>query len=332
MNKSVFYVASFIMTALVLGSCDKEDGKLNADTPQEKVVYSYNLDLDVKYNKRPLTAQTRAFVVDIEKEKAYTVISDTDKIVLYNQTKNVFACDTLGNCIYLKPIIEKGLVEYFHLRQEIMFCRFENGEWQSIQVDPDDKYCIYYQINGVNTKNPSKSAFDFSGQTGKVSDYSNYDFYMSDYFGLSLDAGNKLSGNDIVGLGFLTSKVVLKFKYKWESGDTVTVPASVHDIMVLTSYETLVDCLYPFDGQIHTSPLFVDGLDEDGNLYLTTMFDYTNMDPAKHDKLFVDLYGFDAAGNEVYFWGVIEQPEAGFTSSNIYVREMELKEAQPNLS
>ena len=333
MKKIAIYGVSVMMAALVLGSCSKEDENLTDDTPREKVVYSYNLDMEAQFKKHETeTSQTRAFVLKLDKKDAYTIISDTDKVVLYNQTKNVFACDTLGNCIYLRPENDKGVLEFFHLRHEIMFCRYENGEWQSVQVEPDDEYCIYYQINGVNTKEPAKSMFLFTGQTGKKKGYSDYDFYMSDSFSLSLGDDNKLTCSDIVVIDGLTSKVVIMPKFKWISGDTVTAPVQITDIMLLTTYETLVESICPIDGRTYTHPLHFGGLDEDGYLYFTIVCDYTNMDPDRRDRLFIELTGIDADGNEVYFWGIVEHPKIGFEPSCIYVREITLKETGPNVT
>jgi hypothetical protein len=325
MKKIAIYGASLMLAVLALVSCEKENGV----SPQENV-YSYNLDLELDFTcELPQTVATRGFISDVDNMVAKTEIADTDRIVLFNSTKNVFACDIQGNPIYLKPIIEKGNNKTFFIREQVTFCRFVDGKWESVQVEADDRYDIFYQINSVDTKDPSKSLFLLQGQTGTRLGLSDFDFFRAGYKKLALDDENNLSGMGVIDLHGMTSKVVLKFKYRWESGDTVTVPASISKIMVLTTWETLAESYAPVAGKLQTNPLVVAGVDpDDGYCYISTIFDYSFLSRDKHDKLFIDMECVDAQGQQVWFMGHMDQPERGFEPGCVYVHEMELQEGQ----
>jgi hypothetical protein len=325
MKKIAIYSASLMLAVLALVSCEKENGV----SPQENL-YSYNLDLELDFTyELPQTAATRGFISDVDNMVAYTEISDTDRIVLFNSTKNVFACDIQGNPIYLKPIYEKGNNKTFFIREQVTFCRFVDGKWEPVQVEADDRYDIFYQINSVDTKDPSKSLFQLQGQTGTRLGMSDFDFFLAGYNKLALDDENNLSGTGVINLRGMTSKVVLKFKYRWESGDTVTAPASISQITVLTTWETLAESYAPVAGELQINPLVVAGVDpDDGYCYISTIFDYSFLSRDKHDKLFIQMECVDAQGQQVWFMGRMDQPERGFEPGCIYVREMELQEGQ----
>ena len=309
---------------VVLGSCDKDK---DVDPTPAKPVYRYDLDVKVSFSSQETDTvkNTKGFVLKLDKRVARSEIADTDVIVLYNQTKGVFACDSVGNCIYLEPIIRKGLVEYFTIKQDVTFYRYtDGGEWESVKVDPTDKYSVYYQINDVCTQEPAKSSLSLALQTGDFSDLGRLNQYIARDVTLSME-DNRLYNDDPIALEPKTAVVVLNFKYLSRDGDSVAAPVSVHKVTVLTTHETLVGKYYTVVDSLATSLLHTAGLDKDGRLYLTVMSDFRYIPSNVRDYLFVEMLGTDADGNLVGFRGRIDQPERGFEKGCIYVRDMDVR-------
>lgn len=322
-NLSVF-VTLLLASVFVLGSCDKEQ----VDDPNPaKPIYYYSLSLSVTSSLAE-DPETKTFIFDQDSMEVYTVFTDSDCIVLYNNTKGVFACDTAGNCIYLKPSVNDNPDWLFIDQDSVTFCKYNESadNWESVKVDPTDKYSVYYQINNINTKEPAKSSFSFRNQVGDASDMSDLDFYQATDVTLSMD-GNRLF-SDEVSLEPLTSKMYISFKYVNRDGDSIAAPVSVEDIMVLTTYETLVGYYYPTKDHYETLPVLATSLDDNGCLMITILTYYHPLLPEDTiDRIFVEMQGLDADGHLVEFLGRIEQPKGGYGRGYFWEIEMVLVES-----
>ena len=308
-NLSVF-VTLLLTSVFVLGSCDKEQ----VDDPNPaKPIYYYSLSLSVTYSPDE-DPETKTFIFDLDSLVAYTIPTDSDRIVLYNNTKGVFACDTAGNCIYLKPFVKDDNLDWLFIDQDsVTFCKYNESadNWESVKVDPTDKYSVYYQINNIDTKEPAKSSFSFRNQVGDASDMSDLDFFQATDVTLSMD-GNRLFCDE-VSLEPLTTKMCISFKYVNRDGDSIAAPVSVEDIMVLTTYETLVGDYYPTRDHYETLPVLATSLDDNGCLMITILTYYHPLLPEDTiDRIFVEMQGLDADGHLVEFLGHIEQPKGGY--------------------
>lgn len=321
-NLSVF-VTLLLASVFVLGSCDKEQ----VDDPNPaKPIYYYSLSLSVTSSLAE-DPETKTFIFDQDSLEVYTVFTDSDRIVLYNNTKGVFACDTAGNCIYLKPSVNDNPDWLFIDQDSVTFCKYNESadNWESVKVDPTDKYSVYYQINNINTKEPAKSSFSFRNQVGDASDMSDLDFYQATDVTLSMD-GNRLF-SDEVSLEPLTSKMYISFKYVNRDGDSIAAPVSVEDIMVLTTYETLVGYYYPTRDHYETLPVLATSLDDNGCLMITILTYYHPLLPEDTiDRIFVEMQGLDADGHLVEFLGREEQPKGGYEPGYFWEIEMVLVE------
>ena len=321
-NLSVF-VTLLLASVFVLGSCDKEQ----VDDPNPaKPIYYYSLSLSVTSSLAE-DPETKTFIFDQDSLEVYTVFTDSDRIVLYNNTKGVFACDTAGNCIYLKPSVNDNPDWLFIDQDSVTFCKYNESadNWESVKVDPTDKYSVYYQINNINTKEPAKSSFSFRNQVGDASDMSDLDFYQATDVTLSMD-GNRLF-SDEVSLEPLTSKMYISFKYVNRDSDSIAAPVSVEDIMVLTTYETLVGDYYPTKDHYETLPVLATSLDDNGCLMITILTYYHPLLPEDTiDRIFVEMQGLDADGHLVEFLGREEQPKGGYEPGYFWEIEMVLVE------
>lgn len=310
MKKVLFVIASITFG---LCACNKVEVP-STETPEAPVVV-YHMSIPASFD-----AQTKGVTFDVDGIHISTQFETTDKIYVYNETKDAFARDASDsyNLQALSPSAISGSKTSCALTGDLTF--FDDND-DPVTVEVGDTYSLFYQMNEPNTY--SNPVFDYTLQDASSSSASDCDFAMVQNVAMTLDGGT-LSVPEGVVFSNMQSMFRQNLSFTGEDTNPVT-PLGFTNLIVSTRNKTLVPYTFfyassnSFD---YNREIFsIEDPDiTDGNVFLSLKFEYDGEYPCAEDKLV--LYVRDNVGNT--YRGIKNAPSSGFAMSKYYHGNMSL--------
>ena len=331
MKKLSVFCVLFLTALLALGSCDTE--KLNGDTPtpqpqpEEEDTFSVYLDIklvlgDAVMTKSALTWRPVGIDADFK---------STDRLYLYNETRDAFACDESGKRIRLSPkyVIPDG--DSCTLAGGLTFRHNVNGVMEKVAPGPDDTYSIFYGINTVDVYRTNECCFSYTNQNQTLQ--SAEKFYCAESSGIKFQLKDrKLTRDEPIVLHPLQSVLCLSVTYLNADGDKV-VPVKFKGGIINSTNHTLTNHYYPTrDKNRYTHGQISFNMNDKSNpdtLLFVLPFAYDESHSAQDDKVRVTVtveQKVDGKNTYVDYEGVMDAPEDGFYNGRLYMGDITLQE------
>ena len=336
MKKLSVFCVLFLTALLALGSCDTE--KLNGGTPtpqpqpEEEDTFSVYLDIklvlgDAVMTKSALTWRPVGIDADFK---------STDRLYLYNETRDAFACDSVGERLCLFPwyVIPDG--DSCTLAGGLTFRHNVNGVMEKVAPGPDDTYSIFYGINTVDVYRTDECCFSYVDQKETLKSAEN--FYCAESRGVKFQLKDrKLTREEPVVLHPLQSVLCQRVTYLNAAGDTV-VPVKFKGGIVNSTNHTLASRYYPTrDKNRYTYGQISFNMNDKSNpdtLLFVLPFAYDESHSAQDDKVKVVVtveQKVDGKNTYVNYEGVMDAPEDGFYNGCLYMGDITLQETALNV-
>ena len=324
MKKSI-YIA-FI--ALGLCACNNNEENFNdaleSGTPDAPVVY--HMSIKASFDD----AQTKGVTFDANGKDISTQFESTDKIYVYNKTKDAFARiadDDDHNLSYLQPSSISASGGSCTLEGNMSFYKLnDSDEWEAVTIESGDEYNLYYGMNDLDYHYAYTiiPRFDYTEQDGSASSASACDFAEATGIVMTL-SDNTLTVPE--GIQFENLQSMFRQRLSFKKDDAYVTP-TITKLTVGTKNETLLfyyaptledtndDRIQAFDYFDIYNPVIT----SDGDIYLSLAFYYTTECPADEDQLI--LTATDDEGN--VYQCAKNVPVDGFQNSRYYYGSSEL--------
>ena len=331
MKKLSVFCVLFLTALLALGSCDTE--KLNGDTPtpqpqpEEEDTFSVYLDIklvlgDAVMTKSALTWRPVGIDADFK---------STDRLYLYNETRDAFACDEMGERIRLYPkyVIPDG--DSCTLAGGLTFRHNVNGVMEKVAPGPDDTYSIFFGINTVDVYRTDECCFSYINQNETLQSAEN--FYCAESRGVKFQLKDRrLTREEPVVLNPLQSVLCQRVTYLNADGEKV-VPVKFKGGIINSTHRTLASRYYPTrDKNRYTRGQISFNMNDKSNpdtLLFVLPFAYDEGHTALDDKIKVTVtveQKVDGKNTYVNYEGVMDAPEDGFYNGRLYMGDITLQE------
>lgn len=313
---------NFIYIAIALGlcACDNKEEIFNNETPAmtaSSAVYHMSLQAS-------LDAQTRGVTFGADRSVISTQFESTDKIYVYNETKGALARhwdedkgDYVATALQPSNISASG--RGCTLEGELSFWKQNGNDWESVLIDDDDTYSLFYQMNRPNYPDEDGGpVYVYTFQKGSAESVSQFDFAEANGIVMTKTGSTLTVPGDVV---FTNLQSMFRQHLTFKKGDDVVNPTSITTLFVNTSKETLVlysfptdynDRFFSRDGFKIDNPVIIDG-----DVFLSLAFDYTQYS-ADGDQLILTAY--DNEGN--VYQCAKDVPTDGFENGKYYYGDM----------
>lgn len=311
----------FAFVSLALCACNEVN---NNGTDIEEVSGVYHLSIQAS-----LDPQTKGVTFDPDGSSISTQFKTTDNVYIYNETKKAMAryLDENWDEVFVE---EKYLPTAIHpsnisasgsgctLEGELSFWKFDGSDWESVTIDDEDTYSLFYQMN-YPEYDPDEPLYVYVWQDGSAESASEFDFGQAS--GVTMTkSGTSLAAPG--GVQFKNLQSMFRQHLTFVKGSETVSPVSITSLDVNTVKTTFVANYNPTDepewwyfttkGFRIENPVITDG-----DVFLSLAFDYNN-DDSDGDQLI--LTACDDEGN-VYKCAK-NVPEGGFQKSKYYHGDM----------
>ena len=246
MKKTFLYLT---ILALGLTSCNLDIDQ-PVETPEVKTgstVYQVSIPAS-------MGPETKAVSFD-GTNAALSTFAAGDKVYVYNETKNVMACDAEGNAIALtltaSDISNGG--KNCTLAGALTFYKYESGSWNAVTVDDTDSYKLLYNLTEPATDDPKYSNFWYieqDGTTAGIADYAVATTTLTDEGGVLKPAST---------VAFTNVQSMFRFLFVDESSNAINVKHLIiesKNYAVASFFEPLQPSTYPYIYDTYT-PYYV---------------------------------------------------------------------------
>lgn len=308
--KRVFTIIAIF--ALCLCSCSKEEKlKVEVDNP---TVYHFSL-------KATTNPNTKGVSFDDDGIHITTQFKSTDKIYIYNETRDAFARDASDS--YKLKTLELSDISGNSCTltgEDLAFYVWNGESFESVDIYDGDTYTFFYQMNVPAYIGETSPFFDYSDQNGDRDAVSGYDFAIATGIVLNI-SGTTLTNPDGVRFSNLQSMFRQRLSF-FKNSDPIE-PGPLTTLSVSTKNGTLVDSYYPFDVNHYRRGIIASSfpsLSSNKDIYLSLAFNYDGAHLATDDKLIITLV--DDEGN--VFEGSKGVPSGGFVNGKYYHGDMNM--------
>lgn len=224
----------------------------------------------------------------------------SDRIYLYNETQDAFACDKNGapTVLYPEEISEDGTECVLQGQVSFYKYSYETERRTLLKVGGDDSYCLVYNLSEVDTEDPVASVFDYNGQDGSAASA------LAHFYAESLSLKMNAPGNPA---RFCGAQTMLDLNpYFMRDGAMVTPTLSR---LVVSAGDALAGTLHALSGEVRPDRLTIK------NPSATEFFLSLAFDPESD----CDQIVFQAQDTEGNFYdAAMDFPEYGFLAGAIY--------------
>lgn len=166
----------------------------------------------------------------------------SDKIYLYDDTQDVFACDQSGRATVLHPgdLNENGTECV--LRGQVSFYRYnvETGQRTLLSVGENDVFRLLLNVSDVNTEDPGASVFTYEDQDGTKE--SAYAHFYAETTGVKMN-----TPGSVVRFFGMQSLLTAGMSFR---RDGVVVEPTLTKLTVTTDHDALARTMQVLDGEI----------------------------------------------------------------------------------
>lgn len=314
----------FILVSIALGLCACNiDEPLNLnENPETPTVY--HMCIPASFD-----AQTKGVTFDVDGIHISTQFEASDKIYVYNEKKKALARHWDGDAddyvaTALQPSDISSSGRGCTLEGELSFWKLNSSdEWESVSIDDDDTYSLFYQMNRPNYPDEDGGpVYVYTFQKGSAESASQFDFAEANGIQMT-KSGSTLTVPE--GVHFTNLQSMFRQHLTFKKGSDTVSPTSITSLLVNTSKETLV--LYCFPTEDPAWRFFTqDGFRIDnpeiinGDVFLALTFDYEQYS-ADGDQLIITAYDDE---DNVYQCAK-NVPTGGFKNSKYYHGEMTMQ-------
>lgn len=230
-----------------------------------------------------------------------TTFRTTDKIYLYNNTKDAFASDKSGNPTALRPaeIGDDGATCV--LSGSVSFYKYNDNteRWSLVTPGEADTYSLFYNLSDIDPEDPYACYFNYEGQDGSAeSALAHYYAYASGFKMNTVGSTARFSGVQSM------VSMVLSFRR-----DGATVNPTLKRLTISTGEGTLARIVYALTSEVRPDDLVLTN-PAGTELYLSMAFEPDN----EFDHLI--LQAQDTQGN--FYDAVAQMPPGGFVPGGSY--------------
>ncbi len=335
MNKNIIYslAATFITAAVTLGSftaCSNED--MVADTLTTTQAPTYTVCIPASMGE---DAETRAVEFGNDGSSITSKFKAGDKVYVYNETQEAFACESNGTPIPLTltdgDISNGG--KNCTLSGNLTFYK-DNGSnpysttWTAVTPGENDTYTLFYNMSYVYCDRPKNSSYAYFDQNGSASDASDCDFAMKSGVTMTT-SGSTLEPSATVSFESLQSMFRQHLSFTQGPNSEGSTSPTIKKLTVSTKNGTLATSYSPLRQIGVYNPSKYDcyyfeinnpQITGDGDIYLSMAFDYREGQVAAGDEM--QLEAIDTEGNVYVTSKAI--PTGGFTTGKYYYGSMTL--------
>ena len=322
--KKVNYILSVLTIAVALTAgftaCSNEDNSVDGDGqfPFQTNVFHVSIPATLGSTTRGVEFSGDSYV--------RSIFMDGEKVLVYNETLNAFACEYDDDeeeyvPIALNPTDISADGKHCTLTGDLKFYKYDDlHDFYPVTPGASDTYSLYYQMTRADTEEPTSSYFSFDLQFGSTADVSLRDFAMAK--GVTLTRiGNTLNANNVDFQVIQSTFFHLNFILKDETGAEVN--SNISSLEIYSENETLVYQYYPVSDNFYRDWILFPHVD--GNeLYTMLRFNYDEDHPAASDML--TFVAFDA--EDIKYVGTMSCPTDGFKFGEYYQSSVTLQ-AEP---
>lgn len=325
--KKIIYIA-FI--ALGLCACDNTEEILN--TPEStKSPVAYHFSLQASFD-----AQTRGVTFDGESTIS-SQFEGTDKVYVYNETKKALARHLdEGNYVAtaLQPSSITASGRGCTLEGDLSFWKQNGSTWESVSIDDDDTYSLFYQMNRPNYPDENGGpVYVYAFQKGSAESASQFDFAEANGIVMTKNGSALTVPESVV---FTNLQSMFRQHLTFKQGDDVVNPKSITTLSISTNHSTLVWYYWPtddVDSFFSKESLEIDNPEIiDGDVFLALTFDYAQHPDHEGEQLILTAY--DDEGN--VYQCAKDVPKNGFENGKYYYGDMTMlwkyKDVRPTVT
>ena len=231
------YIVTMALLALGFTACNKtevENQAVPEETPSKTTVYQVSIPATMADTKAVDFSGTDPVT---GKPTAVSTFVAGDKVYVYNETKDVMACDDQGKSIALTltadDITDDG--KSCTLTGTLSFHKYENNTWTHVSVEDTDSYKLLYNLSMPYTGKPlaSESELWYFEQDGTAAGVADYAIATTT---LNNDGGVLTTTSTV---SFTNLQSMFRFKFIDESTNAINVKH-----LVITSKNSAVASYY----------------------------------------------------------------------------------------
>ena len=343
-----------LAVAAVLTACTNEDNFINELLPNTgNEARTYTVNIPASMESEGATNRAVSFDNTSTPPTATGRFEESERVYLYNVTKEAFACNVTGEAIALYPsnissdgkhctLTGTGLTFYRHETKEEEHWHsewvdesywdeeqgqmVENGheEWVKdivyvdvytpIEVEASDTYSLFYNMNNPNG-DPGMCNNNYTTQNGSGASVSAYDFCSATGVRMSVSEGTLLAEDPVT---FTMLQSMFRQRLTFKNASNVAVTPTITSLNISSKNNALVIRNYPLSPGVVYEPITISNptIDTNGDIYLALLFDYSSS--ATDDAL--TLTALDSEGN--VYECTKNAPSGGFKTGKYYYGAM----------
>ena len=302
MKKFFFTIAAF---ALSLAACNKvEEEKIDPSHAAKE--YHFCI---------PASMETQTRAVDFSgtdpetgAPTAVATFAAGDSVFVFNETKEVIACNAEGKPIAL-GLTESDITnggKNCTLAGDLTFYKYEGDSWTAVTIDEGDSYVLLYNLDGIYPDDPLYCDFWYTEQDGTaagVADHAVANVTMTDDGGVLKPTSTAVFTN-----------VQSMFRFQFVDGNGTAI--SVKNLIISSKNWAVVSYFFP----LLTDPTYKFRRDDIPVSLVASTADYIYVALCYNEIL--------AAGDELEFKAITADgkvytgakavPDGGFVSGNYY--------------
>jgi len=240
------YFLTMAILALGFSACNKveiENQVVPEETPAMPTVYQVRIPATIGADTKAVDFSGTD--PDTGKPTAVSTFVASDKVYVYNETKDVMACDAEGEPLVLTPedITDGG--KNCTLTGTLSFHKYDydKNTWNSVTVDATDSYKLLYNLNEPRPWEPEDSNFWYVEQNGTAAGVADYAIATTT---LNNDGGVLTTTSTV---SFTNLQSMFRFKFVDES----ITPISVKHLVIKSTNSAVASYYCPLTYPYFTS-------------------------------------------------------------------------------